>query len=260
MPTISTSSPTLTMPRSTRPVHDRAAARDREHVFDRHQERQVDRTLRLRDVFVDGLHQFEDGVVAELRILVFKRHQGRALDDRNLVAREVVLRQQFANFELDELEQFRIVDHVDLVHEHDDRRNADLTGEQDVLAGLRHRAVGSRHDQDRAVHLRGAGDHVLHIVGVAGAVDVSVVAVLGLVLDVSGRNRDAARLFFRRLVDLVVGRERRTAGLAKTFVIAAVSDVLPWSTWPIVPMLQCGLLRSNFALAIGYLRSSFRRS
>src|SRR3954453_21599957 len=37
---------------------------------------------------------------------------------------------------------------------------------------------------------------------------------------------------------------------ARTLVIAAVSDVLPWSTWPIVPMLQCGLVRSNFALAI----------
>src|ERR1700733_7444937 len=38
---------------------------------------------------------------------------------------------------------------------------------------------------------------------------------------------------------------------ARTLVIAAVSDVLPWSTWPIVPMLQCGLLRLNFSLAIG---------
>jgi hypothetical protein len=66
---------------------------------------------------------------------------------------------------------------VDLVQEHHDRRNADLTGEQDVLARLRHRAVGRRHDQDRAVHLRRTGDHVLHIVGVAGAVDVGVVAV-----------------------------------------------------------------------------------
>src|SRR5450755_4003864 len=37
---------------------------------------------------------------------------------------------------------------------------------------------------------------------------------------------------------------------ARTFVIAAVSDVLPWSTWPIVPMLQCGLFRSNLAFAI----------
>src|SRR5690606_30437150 len=37
---------------------------------------------------------------------------------------------------------------------------------------------------------------------------------------------------------------------ARTFVIAAVSDVFPWSTCPIVPMLQCGFVRSNFAFAI----------
>src|SRR5262245_32249688 len=37
---------------------------------------------------------------------------------------------------------------------------------------------------------------------------------------------------------------------ARTFVIAAVNDVLPWSTWPIVPTLQCGFVRSNFAFAI----------
>jgi hypothetical protein len=33
-------------------------------------------------------------------------------------------------------------------------------------------------------------------------------------------------------------------------VIAAVSDVFPWSTCPIVPMLQCGFVRANFSLAI----------
>jgi hypothetical protein len=38
---------------------------------------------------------------------------------------------------------------------------------------------------------------------------------------------------------------------ANTLVMAAVKVVLPWSTWPIVPMLQCGLLRSNFAFAMG---------
>jgi len=38
-------------------------------------------------------------------------------------------------------------------------------------------AVGRGDDQDRAVHLGGAGDHVLDVVGVAGAVDVGVVAV-----------------------------------------------------------------------------------
>src|SRR6476659_9155694 len=34
------------------------------------------------------------------------------------------------------------------------------------------------------------------------------------------------------------------------FVIAAVRLVLPWSMWPIVPILTCGLVRSNFFFAI----------
>ena len=153
--------------------------------------------------------------MAELLVLVFEGGERRTLDDRDGVAREFVLREQFADFELDEFEQFRIVDHVALVQEHDERGNADLAGEQDVLAGLRHRAVGGRHHQDRAVHLRGTGDHVLHVVGVARAIDVGVVPVRGLVFDVGGRDRDAARLLFRRLVDLVVRRERRTAGFSQ---------------------------------------------
>src|SRR5437588_2361739 len=33
-------------------------------------------------------------------------------------------------------------------------------------------------------------------------------------------------------------------------VMAAVRLVLPWSIWPIVPMLTCGLVRSNFFLAM----------
>ena len=77
----------------------------------------------------------------------------------------------------DQLDQFVVVDHVDLVEEHDHVRHADLTGEQDVLAGLRHGAVGGGDDQDRAVHLGGTGDHVLDVVGVARAVDVGVVPV-----------------------------------------------------------------------------------
>src|SRR5690348_2837630 len=35
-----------------------------------------------------------------------------------------------------------------------------------------------------------------------------------------------------------------------TFVIAAVSDVLPWSMCPIVPTFRCGFVRSNFCFAM----------
>src|ERR1019366_3542758 len=44
---------------------------------------------------------------------------------------------------------------------------------------------------------------------------VRVVALLGRVFDVRGRNGDAARLLFRRLVDLIVGGVRRAAGLGQ---------------------------------------------
>src|SRR3954466_10252893 len=39
----------------------------------------------------------------------------------------------------------------------------------------------------------------------------------------------------------------------RTLVIAAVSVVFPWSMCPMVPMLTCGLVRSNLALATGFL-------
>src|SRR4051794_5316267 len=35
-------------------------------------------------------------------------------------------------------------------------------------------------------------------------------------------------------------------------VIAAVSVVLPWSTWPIVPTFTCGLVLSNLPLAMWF--------
>src|SRR5690606_8809762 len=58
-------------------------------------------------------------------------------------------------------------------------------------------------------------DHVLHVVGVTRAVHVGVVTVLRLILNVRRRNRDPARLLFRRLVDRVVRRKGRTTRLCK---------------------------------------------
>jgi len=74
-----------------------------------------------------------------------------------------------------------------------------------VLAGLGHGAVGGGDHEDRTVHLSGAGDHVLDVVGVTGAVDVRVMAVVGLVLDVGDRDGDAALTLFGSVVDRVEG-------------------------------------------------------
>ncbi len=195
------------------PRHNRAAARNRENVLDRHQERLILRTLRLRNVAIHLLHQLQDRVMADLGLLALERRQRRALHDRNVVARELIFRQELAHLKLHQLQKLGIVDHVDLVQKHHKRRNADLARQKNMLARLRHRAVRRRNNEDRAVHLRCARDHVLHIVGVAGAVDMRIVTVRRLIFDMRRRNRDAARLLFRSLVNLVVGRKRRPARL-----------------------------------------------
>ena len=119
------------------------------------------------------------------------------------------LRQKLPDLQLDELDELGVVHHVHLVHVDDDVGHADLTGQEDVLAGLGHGAVGGRHHEDGAVHLGRAGDHVLDVVRVARAVHVGVVALVRLVLHVGRGDRDAALPFFRGLVDLVVGHEGR---------------------------------------------------
>src|SRR5256885_4874775 len=50
-----------------------------------------------------------------------------------------------------------------------------------------------------------------------------------------------------KAVKVVVPEVSRSA---RTLVMAAVSVVLPWSMWPMVPMLRWGLSRTNCFLAI----------
>ena len=86
-----------------------------------------------------------------------------------------------------------------------------------MLTGLGHGAVGGGDDQDRAVHLGSTGDHVLDIVGVARAVNVGIVTVVGLILHVSGVDGDAALSLLGGLVD---------AGVILELSLALQSQVL----------------------------------
>ena len=183
----------------------RATTGDRHHVLHRHEEGLLHIALGLGDVAVDGLHQLAD-LAGPLRIAL-EGLQGADPDDRGVVAGELVLVEQLADLELNQVEELLVVDGVRLVQRHHDVGHADLPGEQHVLAGLGHRAVRSGHHEDRAVHLGRTGDHVLDVVGVSGHVDVRVVPVRRLVLDVRDRDGDAALLLFGRLVDLVERRE-----------------------------------------------------
>ena len=194
-----------------------AAAGDGHGILDSHQEGLVGHTLRGRDVGVDSIHELPD-LLLPLFVALEGLQSGTA-DDRGVVTRELVGAQEVADLHLDELEELFVVDHVALVQEHDDVGNADLTGKQDVLAGLGHGAVGGGDNQDCAVHLSSTGNHVLDVVSVTRAVDVRIVAGVGLVLDVSDGDGDAALALFGSLVDVLEGGEVCTGGAVGAVVL-----------------------------------------
>src|SRR5437773_6997677 len=191
-----------------------AAPLDAEDVLDRHEEGLVLGAHGGRDVAVDRVHELEDALElgrGDVGGLGLKGLEGRAADDRHLLALEAVLAKQLSDLELDQLQELLVVDHVHLVEVDHDLGHLDLAGQQDVLPALGTRAVGRAGDQDRAVHLGGAGDHVLDVVGVSGAVHVGVVALVGLVLHVGDGDGDAALALLGGVVDRV---ERPELGLA----------------------------------------------
>src|SRR3989441_1930921 len=94
------------------PGDNRATTFDREDVLDRHHERFVEGALRHRDVAVDRIHQLHDRVFP--LGIALERLERRDLDDRDVVAGELVLREQLANLELDQLQDLGgVVDRVE---------------------------------------------------------------------------------------------------------------------------------------------------
>ena len=194
-----------------------AAAGDGEYVFYRHQERFVSRAFRSRNVVVYFFHQLQDAAFTDFALVAFQGFQGGTYHDGNVIAGEFVAAQQVTNFHFYQLDQFRVIYHVCLVQVHYHGRYAYLTGQQDVFAGLRHRAVSCAYYQDRTVHLCGAGDHVLYIVSVAGAVNVCIVTVVRLVFYVSRVDGDTTFSFFRSLIDHAVIHELCAASFCQHF-------------------------------------------
>ena len=76
-----------------------------------------------------------------------------------------------------------------------------------MLTGLGHGTIGSSNDQNSAVHLSSTGDHVLNVVSMARAVNVSVVTLLGLILNVSGVDRNTTSALLGSLIDVGIVHE-----------------------------------------------------
>ena len=79
-----------------------------------------------------------------------------------------------------------------------------MAREKNVLTCLGHNTVGRGNDENGAVHLRCAGDHIFDVVRMTRTVDVSVVPIAGLILDVSDIDCHASFSLLRSLVDLVI--------------------------------------------------------
>src|SRR5213594_3718680 len=86
-PTISTSSPTFTLPRSMRPVTT-VPRPDREDIFNRHQERLFNLTLRYRHILVHRLHQLVN-LLLPFGFAIQRAQRGKP-HHRNLVSRKLI--------------------------------------------------------------------------------------------------------------------------------------------------------------------------
>ena len=98
----------------------------------------------------------------------------------------------------------RVSHHVALVEEDDDVLDTDLSTEQDVLSGLGHGTIGSRDDKDTTVHAGGTSDHVLDVICVTWAINVTVMAGSRLVLDRGSIDGDTSGLLLRGSIDIMI--------------------------------------------------------
>ena len=85
----------------------------------------------------------------------FERLERGSLDDGNIITGELVLAEEVADLHLDEVEKLLVIDLVGLVEEDNHGGDPDLTGEQDVLTGLGHGAIGGADHENGSVHLGG---------------------------------------------------------------------------------------------------------
>jgi hypothetical protein len=130
---------------------DGSTTLDREDVLDGHKERLLEVTRRLIEPSVDGSHEFEDSLFTDGVVTGFKSGESGTLDNGGVLSIEAVGGEEVAHFHVDEVKHLGIVNLVDLVDEDDELLDADLSGEEQVLSGLRHLTIGSRNDNDTSV-------------------------------------------------------------------------------------------------------------
>ena len=112
--------------------------------------------------------------------------------------------ENISDIHLNKVKKLCVVNVVALVDKYNHCGNAYLVSKKDMLLGLSHRTVSTCNNQDCAIHLSSAGNHVLDIVSVAGAVNVSIVTCVRFILNVSGIDCNAALSLLGSLVDHII--------------------------------------------------------
>mmetsp|Transcript_18471 Transcript_18471/g.36981 ORF Transcript_18471/g.36981 Transcript_18471/m.36981 type:complete len:225 (-) Transcript_18471:213-887(-) len=177
---------------------------NREHVFDGHEEWLVNLTCWGRDKGVYCFHQFLDSFATNLGIAVRCSCQSTATYDRRIVTWELVKVQQFTYFQLYQLQQLLVINLVYLVQKHHQRRYADLARKKDMFARLWHGAISGRYYQNSTINLSCSSDHVLDVISMSWAVNVSVMSGFSLVLDMCSVDSDTTCTFLWGAINVIV--------------------------------------------------------
>lgn len=93
-----------------------------------------------------------------------------------------MLFQELLEFNLDEIDHLSFFDEIHLVEIDKNVFDSDLSAEQHVLIGHGHGSIHRRNDQDTSIHLGCTGDHILDIIDVSRAIDMSIVSCISLIL------------------------------------------------------------------------------
>src|SRR5699024_2477523 len=187
--------------------HNSATTRDRKHILDRHQERLVDITHRLRNKGIHRLHQLQNlGLPLSITL---KSLQSRHRHDRSVITRELILIEQLPHLHLNKLQKLLIIDHVALVQRNNTRRNPNLTSQQHMLTRLRHRTISRRHHQNRPINLSRTRNHVLHIIRVTRHINMRIMPIRRLILHMRNIDRNTTITLLRSLINHVIRHENR---------------------------------------------------
>ncbi len=187
--------------------HHRATTSNRKHILNRHHERLLSLTQRLRNIRINSLHQIQNRLLS-LRITL-QSLQSRTTNHRNIVTRELILSKQIPHLKLNQIQQLLIINLISLIHIHNDVRNTNLTSQQHMLTSLRHRTISSRNHQNRTINLSSTRNHVLHIISMTRHINMRIMTILRLILHMRNRNRDTTLPLLRSLINIIKRSKRR---------------------------------------------------